>query len=677
MKKIKSFLFALILLITVNSFAQTKPSNNSIKIRCATTENEIRLKATYPKRLNTEEFEAWLAPKVDAVKQQMELNSENKALSPAIVYTIPVVVHVVHNGAAVGTGSNITNEQVISQITVLNQDFRRMIGTPGYNTNPVGADTEIQFCLAQRDPSGNSTTGINRVVRSNTSWTTSQIDSNLKPQTQWDPTKYLNIWVVSTINEPGFGELLGYAQFPSNSGLGGLEINEGLASTDGVVIAYPYFGSSAIYPAGSYETPFDRGRTTTHEVGHFFGLRHIWGDSSSCTVNATDSFKDYCPDTPAAAFETNGCPSSQNSCPSAPGNDMTENYMDYTNDLCLNVFTANQKARMIAVMQNSPRRSSLATSDGCLPVAAFGLDATVNIIALATESCSTIFTPTISIENRGSDFLTSATISYNLDNGNNQTYNWTGFLSLGESEEIVLAPITSTSGTHTFYAAVTSANGATDQNNANDTKSQLVTLDPQFNTTSVILTLQRDRYGTETTWNFKNSAGAIIASGGPYINNITGPLPAVQTFTVAIPTTGCYTFTINDAEGDGICCQYGQGSYSLKTAENAVFANGSSFGSSETKSFNVSSLGIEDLNNMNALYLYPNPTNGILNIAVPNEIGLPSSYAVYNNLGQIVHSVNVKSTSDLTMDTSRWSDGVYFIKVNYDAISKTLRFIKN
>ncbi len=677
MKKTTTFLLSLVLLMSVGSFAQTKPAKNNVKVRCATTEYENRLKAAHPKRLNTEEFEAWLAPKVDAVKQQMRLNTQNAALSPAIVYTIPVVVHVVHNGVAVGTGSNITDAQVISQITVLNQDFRRMLGTPGYNTNPVGADTEIQFCLAQRDPSGNESTGIDRVVRSNTSWTSSQIDSNLKPQTQWDPTKYLNIWVVTTINEPGFGELLGYAQFPSNSGLGGLETSGGVASTDGVVIGYPYFGSTAIYPAGSYEAPYDRGRTTTHEVGHFFGLRHIWGDSGSCTVNATDSFKDYCPDTPAAAYETIGCPSSQNSCTSAPGNDMTENYMDYTNDLCLNVFTANQKARMIAVMQNSPRRSSLATSDGCLPVAAFGLDATVNIVALVTESCSTTFTPTISIENKGSDFLTSATITYNVDNGSNQTYNWTGFLSLGESDEIVLSPIASSSGTHTFYAAVTSANETTDENSANDTKSQLLTLDPQFSTTSVILTLQRDEYGSETTWNFKNSSGTVIASGGPYANNTTGPLPAAQTFTVAIPANGCYTFTINDTEGDGICCDYGQGSYSLKTAENTIFATGGSFGTSETKTFNIAALGIDDFTTLDALYLYPNPTRSILNIAVPNEIGLPNSYAVYNNLGQIIHTVDVKSTSDLTLDTSRWSSGIYFIKVNKDAVSKTLQFIKN
>lgn len=278
------------------------------------------------------------------------------------VYVIPVVVHVIHSGQAVGAGRNISDARVLSQIKVLNEDFRRKQGTPGYGSNPLGTDVEIEFCLAQTDPYGNPTNGINRVNLGNTSWTEQNVENILKPQTQWDPTKYFNIWVCEFAAGSG---LLGYAQFPSNSGLGGLSTYGGQANTDGVIIDWGCFGR-AIEAPGSYYSGYDRGRTTTHEVGHALGLRHIWGDNSSCIVNAEDSMQDYCPDTPAAAVANSSCPfSGVDSCPNAPGNDMTENYMDYSTDTCLNTFTPNQKTRMRTVMQNATRRASLLTSTVC------------------------------------------------------------------------------------------------------------------------------------------------------------------------------------------------------------------------------------------------------------------------------------------------------------------------
>jgi len=322
------------------------------KIRCATTENEQKLRELYPNRNSDEQFENWLAPKIEAIKANRMASRQNNN-STLNTITIPVVVHVIHNGDGLGVNENITDAQILSQITVLNQDFGRIAGTPGFNTNPVGVDTEIQFCLAQRDPNGLFTTGINRYnLGSEASWEIDDINTEIKPQTHWNPNEYLNIWVVNRIVITIFGfeigEILGYAQFPSGSGLEGLEEGTGPANSDGVVIGHRYFGSSDIYPAGTYSAPNDKGRTSTHEVGHYLGLRHIWGDGG-CDVD------DFCDDTPRAAEANSGCSIGIDSCPAFPGLDMVENYMDYSNDACMNVFTQDQKDRMIAVLTNAQR----------------------------------------------------------------------------------------------------------------------------------------------------------------------------------------------------------------------------------------------------------------------------------------------------------------------------------
>ncbi|WP_144281932.1 M43 family zinc metalloprotease [Chryseobacterium echinoideorum] len=326
-------------------------------IRCATDEYTYFLQQNSRKE-SKEQFESWLAPKVEEIKKLQEMNVSKK-----VVVTIPVVVHIIHSGQPISNNTrNITNERVLSQITVLNQDFRRMLGTPGYNNNPVGADIEVEFCLAKVNPTGGATNGIDRVnIASPTTWGESDVENVLKPQTIWDPTRYFNIWVCQFGGD--LGGVLGYAQFPESSGLGGLppSFNN---TTDGVIIDWRAFGSSD-YVGGSYFQGIDKGRTTTHEIGHAFGLRHIWGDNASCSVNATDSFKDYCPDTPAQNTEHYDCFSIYDTCPSNPGNDMTENYMDYSNDSCMNIFTQNQKSRILAVLQNSPRRSTLTTSTVC------------------------------------------------------------------------------------------------------------------------------------------------------------------------------------------------------------------------------------------------------------------------------------------------------------------------
>ena len=131
----------------------------------------------------------WLAPKVAEARRKRRQKDGNQ------VVTLPVVVHVIHNGDAIGTDENISDAQILSQIQVLNEDFRRMEGTPGHNPNTPGVDTEIQFCLAQRDPNGNATNGIDRVEIDVPFWGMDAIEFSVKPETIWNPEKYINIWV--------------------------------------------------------------------------------------------------------------------------------------------------------------------------------------------------------------------------------------------------------------------------------------------------------------------------------------------------------------------------------------------------------------------------------------------------------------------------------------------------
>lgn len=261
-----------------------------------------------------------------------------------LLVTIPVVVHVVYNTAQ----QNISDAQILSQIAVLNKDFARLNSDTNQTPavwKPIGANTQIQFCLAQRDPNGNPTTGITRTSTSITSFNGSS-DQRIFFTAQgghdiWDRDKYLNIYTCNL-----GGGLLGYAQFPGGNPL-----------TDGTVNLFSAFGTT-----GVVNPPYDKGRTVTHEVGHWFNLFHIWGDEPDCNQD------DLVADTPLQGPENTGCPTfpQVDACqPVGPGV-MFMNYMDYSNDACMNLFTLGQSVRMNAAI--SGPRASLLLSNGCVPI---------------------------------------------------------------------------------------------------------------------------------------------------------------------------------------------------------------------------------------------------------------------------------------------------------------------
>lgn len=337
-----------------------------------------------------------MALRMEAIERfTREYQERNPNDGGRMIVTIPVVFHIVHNGDAYGTNENIPDELVLAQLQQLNQDFALLNADAGSIPSlfqSVAANTEIQFCLAQRKPDGTATTGINRVNGGQASWTSTQINNTLKPSTIWDRNQYLNIWSVA------FGGsssgLLGYAQFPG-----------GAANTDGIVCAYFTFGSLALpNPAGG---SYSRGRTATHEIGHWLNLRHIWGDATCGN--------DLVADTPVHNASNSGCPAYPHlsTCTGTPI-EMTMNYMDYTNDVCMYMFTAGQKTRMQAVLQTGGSRASLLNSLGCSPpVATCGTPASLN----ATNVTSTAATLNWS--------AVSGANSYNIRYRVTGTSNWT------------------------------------------------------------------------------------------------------------------------------------------------------------------------------------------------------------------------------------------------------------
>lgn len=255
-------------------------------------------------------------------------------------FNIPVVVHVLYNTDE----QNISDQQIMSQIDVLNEDYRKM------NTDfeavvqqpfqSLAADFKIQFCLASVDPNGNATNGITRTFTNVNGFDPNDGMKHASSggHDNWDPAKYLNIWVCNL-----GGGLLGYATFPADL--------QSDPTNDGVVILYGAFGR-----VGNLFEPYDLGRTATHEVGHWLNLRHIWGDA-----NCGNDFVD---DTPAQQDANTGCPSYPHvTCSNGPNGDMWVNFMDYTDDACMAMFTQGQKARVDATISGS--RSSLGSSNGC------------------------------------------------------------------------------------------------------------------------------------------------------------------------------------------------------------------------------------------------------------------------------------------------------------------------
>jgi len=493
---------------------------------------------------------------------------------------IPVYVHVIYRTSQ----ENISTAQIQSQIDVLNRDYggqnADLNNVPSAFQSVTATGTGIQFSLVNitRKQTTRSSWGTNDAMKSSS-------QGGVDPLT---PNTHLNIWICNIGNN-----ILGYAQFPG-----------GAASTDGVVISPQFFGSSDLGSGFYLNAPFDKGRTAVHEVGHYLNLRHIWGDGNC-------SYDDRVDDTPTSSTANYGCPSYPTyHCSTS---DMFMNYMDYVDDRCMFMFSKGQEARMWAAL-NGPRTQLGYSGGGNTGGGNTGGGTACNDIEVTldlnfdnygSETSWELHNNAGQVVASGSGYTNSSTTiqeNFCLEDGCydfviNDSYGdgiccsyGNGSYSLTDEDGNVLASGGSFGASETKQICVSSAPACYD-----------VTLDLNF-----------DNYGSETSWYIKDASGTTLHQGNGYINSSPD-----LTEDFCLPA-GCYTFEILDSYGDGICCSYGNGSYSIAEKNGATLISGGAFGSKETKQFCVgtsnrqtttvstSKPAIEATQKV-AMNIYPNP----------------------------------------------------------------------
>ena len=433
---------ALFVITSVNA-QQTRPFK-----RCGTMEHMDYLRQQNPK-LDKELQDA-------KVKIAQYLANHPKNASRSVLTapdTIPVVVHVVWNTAA----ENISDAQVQSQIDILNDDFARLnadtVNTPA-PFKPLAGGIPYRFILARQDPNGNPTTGI---VHTNTTSTTFSTNNAVKSNSSggddaWNTNLYINIWVCDLGSS-----LLGYGEFPTGT----------VTNTRGFVCSYTAFGN-----IGTAVAPYNKGRTTTHEISHCFNLYHIWGDDGGACTGS-----DGIADTPNQAGENYGCPTfpHTDACTTTAPGVMFMNYLDYTDDACMNMFTVDQ-TNVISAAINTFYPNTI-NSIGIVPVIVASNDAgSINAINPNGSFCSTSFTPIVTLKNFGSAALTTVTLNYFTDNNTSAQYIWTGSLNNQTTVDVTLPSITTSIGSHTFTCFTSLPNGVVDPNAQNDSTSSSFTV---------------------------------------------------------------------------------------------------------------------------------------------------------------------------------------------------------
>ena len=539
------------------------------------------------------------------IEEKIQKWSHNKQVSSIV--NIPVVFHVVYKN----TTENISEAQILSQLTILNEDFRRQnndqINTPSDFTS-IATDTEINFCLAQRTPNNDTTNGITRTETSVSSF--SLYDDriyydSLGGKNIWNSELYLNIYICD------LSSILGFAAFPSSN-----------ADINGVVIDFESFGN-----IGTAITPYHKGRTCTHEVGHWLNLMHIWGD--------TICGDDFVSDTPEQESSNYGCPAHPS--PSCTNNgDMFQNYMDYTNDACMNMFTIGQKTRMQGTLATA--RQNIASSKAChIPYEDIGI---TEIPSISNNSfCGNQLNIEIELSNFSANEINTAVINYKLNNLPTVHYQWNGSLAAGSSTVMMIGTEAVPTGSHELLIYSSSPNGFHDLDLYNDTLEIFFDVIEGYAYNIGILT---DNYGDEVSWNIIDQNNIEIASGNNLLSN------SLNEYEICLEYDSCYIFTIYDSYNDGICCDFGNGFFSI----NEVVFSGN-YNDSFSVNFCDLTNSSDKINQMTTIY--PNPSFGNFVFLSNNII---SQLKVYNLNGKMILNKKPLNKS-IEIDLSSLKSGFY------------------
>lgn len=592
------------------------------------------------------------------IEQQTAQFAQQHSHATRTVKIIPVVVHVVYNTAL----QNISDAQINSQIAVLNADFRKLnadqSNTPAVFA-PYAADCEVQFVLAQRDPNGNATNGITRTYSTTTSWPVNDQMKNSATggANPWPAADYLNIWVCKLS-----GSTLGYAQFPG-----------GPAATDGVVIATKAFGT---IPGSGLSAVYNKGRTATHEIGHWLNLFHIWGDDGG-TCNGTDLVND----TPNQGNYNFGCPTFPHlSCSNDPDGDMFMNFMDYTNDACMNMFTAGQKARMDAVFAAGGARASLLSSLGGTPPPTPVCDVPVNVNTSAvTETDATI-----------SWDAAAGSVNYEFQYKESSASVWTSVST--SATTITLTNLTS----NTSYDCQIRTNCALGQS-AFSTVTNFTTLAPppppvlctdsyepnEARLTSPLINVDVDIHSMIGTVGDADYYKFNTTSSAPKFKITLTDLPDDYDVRLFSPrglllgsgTNGGTTnesITYNGANVGGTF-------YVSVTGFNGAFSSAACYKLHiETSANNLRSEEMITDESKAEIITYPNPAQGEFNANVHLSAAGEMSAHIYNSIGQVVLNQTYEGSAGfntIQMNTLGMPNGFYLLELNYGDEHRVQKFV--
>lgn len=525
------------------------------------------------------------------------LNSNARLTSSGSIISIPVVVHVIGNVSNTIVYDNL----VIQQIQILNNDYRRIIGTTG---NGNGADTQIEFCLATKDPDGNSTNGIVRISGNYGpyNYRVAADLTSLKSLSSWDPNSYLNVWVTELM----FGQL-GKGTWPSDY------LGTSSEFEDGVVVNVGAFGPNSSIPT------MDQGRTLTHEIGHWLNLHHPWGDAEGgCFSDGIDDTP-FCSD-PYQSSPLTGCQSidqclTENQNASLPVRRQIENYMDYSADLCMNMFTEGQKSRMLSTIFSV--RSSLFSSDaGC----------NSNIILPAHCSNLVLDGDESGVDCGGSCPACSQSSSYYIGCTMDEHYNPYGHC-IPRNRYV------------NIYGCL---NGATNGPSRDMLADNYNVGTPNFYFTSGRVTIYADcnqDNQPNTSLIPPNSGRINLINGFKFISH--GHSDEIRFIIRDLPENYAEIYANSCPSSTANPCPSNQ-HYRLRNDNTINYEENSNIKTTDNK-----------------ILTYPNPVVGLLTIELNSA--MPVSWELYDSTSRIINSGN--SATDYTIDFYSYKPGIYFLKL--------------